>query len=200
MVLLSIVPLVIFSVILLQSNTSSTVDIISAVGSVLGIILTGIVGIIAAKANSNSKEAKINAKEANNNAKEAVVKTDANIVKTDENKAAIEEAVAKVGETKLVVEEVRHTTNSKMDLMLKLKDDLALSISNEKKLKEAEEAAFNKGKLAAMEQKEKDQLLINMPPPNKEIPSIDKTAEHIATTVVEKVITENDDALKKKPD
>lgn len=218
MILLSIIPLVIFGVILLQSESfwNNLSSIIIAFSTLVAAVFAGLATIFSRQANVNAKEANVNAKVA--------------VEKTVENKVAID-AVQKT------TEEVKHTTNSKMDLLLAGKDELAKTIADNKIVEDRMKASFNEGKIETMEQKEKDDLLRNtqppqnMPPPQYPPPPpppppqypdemsksvADKVSDKVADRIVEKVgddvgdkvvekvvnevITEKDDELKKKPD
>lgn len=84
-----------------------------------------------------------------------------------------------VEESKVVLEQLHTTTNSKMDALLQAKDDLAKGVEDSAKIKAIEEAAYNRGKLEVIgKQPEKEE-------------------GKIIEQVVEKQVVEKQDVLQK---
>lgn len=99
-----------------------------------------------------------------------------------------EEATKIAEKSKVVIDELHKTTNSKMDALLKAKDDLAKGKEDAKLLEEIKESAYNKGKLETIEKLKVEDALRNTPPSTSNPPLTKEAAPEIIQVVKEQTV------------
>lgn len=201
MILVSIIPLVIFCVILLQSDSlnNNLAQILLSVAAIITAIATPILTIVL-----------------------VVIK----------NK--VDKGNKKVADLEKKQDDLHTLINSGLTVRIDAATDAGITtgILQEKESQKIRQGDVDKGKLEGIAQKEKDDLMKSMPPPNTQPPQYppplpqypdemskrvaDKVSDKVADRIIEKVgddvgdkvvekvvnevITEKDDELKKKPD